>query len=345
MQPKTIKNYLSVIRKCSFWIGKPTLVPYQDAIVFFLPDVDKALLKVSSVAVKSKSWSEQGIDVIEKIKQADAICIFFGAMLRLALAFGLRRKEQIRCIPSLSDGGNKLLLRGSVSKTARDRDIEIFDPFQRYALDYAKKIARRGHSLGWAGNTYAQSVNHYNYLMSKKLGITGRDADCVGHGLRAEFSENMALLLGLLPPTLGGARGQLPVEDIRQIQSRVTRAMGHNRIEITGAYYGSFRLAPKGLGPKMCSMTVDGGLIVSLHINPSPPRDATGGLCPLTAIQLDRSAVHLQIDRDGQTAPGEAWQISGFSVTSLGIVEMLDEGQRQLVSDKLRIVCGGVEWD
>ena len=345
VQPKTINNYLSILRKCSGWLGKPTLVPSQNAIAFFLPSVDKAILKVSNLAVVSKSWSEQGIDVIAKIRLADSICPFFGAMLRLGLAFGLRRKEQLRCIPSTSDGGTRLMLRGSVSKTSRDRDIDIIHDFQRYALDYAKKIARRGHPLGWAGKTYAQSVNHYNYLMAKKLGITGRDADCVGHGLRAEFAENMALLLGLSPPTLGGSRGQLPTENIRQIQSRVTRAMGHNRIETTGAYYGSFRLAPKGLGPIICSMSIGEDLIVSLHINPSPPRDAAGGLCPLTAVQLDRSAVHLQIDRDGQTAPGDAWQIRGFGVTSLDVVHMLDEGQRRLVSDKLRRVCGGVDWD
>ena len=27
VQPKTINNYLSIIRKCSGWLGKPTLVP------------------------------------------------------------------------------------------------------------------------------------------------------------------------------------------------------------------------------------------------------------------------------------------------------------------------------
>ena len=270
---------------------------------------------------------------------------FFGAMLWLGLAFGLRRKEQLRCIPSTSDGCTRLMLRGSVSKTSRDRDIDIIHAFQRSALDHAKKIARRGHPLGWPGKTYAQSVNHYNYLMGKKLGITGRDADCVGHGLRAEFAENMALSLGLLPPTLGGARGQMVTENIRQIQSRVTRAMGHNRIATTGAYYGSFRLAPQGLGPKVCSTTIDGGLIVSLHINPVPPRDATGEICPLTAIQLDRSVVHLQIDRDGETVSVGIWHIGGFGVTSLGIVDVLDEGQRQLVSRKLRIVSGVADWN
>ena len=345
VQPKTINNYLSIIRKCSGWLGKPTLVPSVNAIAFFLPDVDKSKFKVSGIALVSKSWSEQGINVTAKIRQADAICPFFGAMLRLSLAFGLRRKEQLRFVPSISDGGTRLMLRGSMSKTRRDRDIDIVDDFQRYALDHAKKIARRGHPLGWAGRTYVQSVNRYNYLMSKKLGITGRDADCVGHGLRAEFAENMALLLGLVPPTLGGARDQLPAEDTQQIRSRVTRAMGHNRLAATGAYYGSFRLTPQGLGPKLCSMMIDGSLTVSLHINPSPPRDAAGALCPLTAIQLTRSSVHIQIDRDGQTASAGTWRISGIGVASLAHVDVLGGGQRKLLSDSLRTVLGGIPWE
>ena len=345
VQPKTIINYLSIIRKCSGWLGKPTLVPAVNAIAFFLPNVDRSQLKVSGMAVASKSWSEQGIDIIAKIKEADGICPFFGAMLRLSLAFGLRRKEQLRCIPSTSDGGTRLMLRGSVSKSGRDRDIDIVHGFQRFALDHAKKVARRGHPLGWAGRTYVQSVNRYNYLMSKKLGITGRDADCVGHGLRAEFSENLALMLGLVPPTLGGARDQMTVEEIRQIKSKVSRSLGHNRIETTGAYYGSFRLTPQGLGPKLCSMMIDGSLIVSLHINPSPPRDAAGALCPLTAIQLTRSSVHIQIDRDGQTASAGTWRISGFGVASLAHVDVLGDGQRKLLSDSLRRVLGGIHWE
>ena len=137
----------------------------------------------------------------------------------------------------------------------------------------------------------------------------------------------------------------MTVEEIRQIKSKVSRSLGHNRIETTGAYYGSFRLTPQGLGPKLCSMMIDGSLIVSLHINPSPPRDAAGALCPLTAIQLTRSSVHIQIDRDGQTASAGTWRISGFGVASLAHVDVLGDGQRKLLSDNLRRVVGGIHWE
>lgn len=344
VQPKTIKNYLSIVRKCTAWIDKPTLVPSQNALAFFLPNVDQIFLKVSALATKSKSWSEQGIDIVEKIREADAICVRFGAMLRLALAFGLRRKEQIRCIPSLSDGGNKLLLRGSVSKSGRDRDIEIVDPFQRYALDHAKKIARRGEALGWPRMTYKQAVNHYNYLLAKKLGITGANADCVGHGLRAEFSENLAMLLGFVPPTLGGSADQLPTEVIKQIQSQVTRAMGHNRVEITSAYYGSLRLKPRQPGPKVCSLVIGDDLIVTLHINPTPPRDADGQFSRLTPFQIDRSVVHIQIDREERIQSEGIWQITGYGAELLTHIELLNGPQRQALSDKLQVVLGKIGW-
>ena len=344
VQPKTINNYVSIIRKCCGWIGKTTLVPAQNALVILLPNVEPSLLKVSCIAVKSKSWTEQGIDVVAKILQADAICIVFGAMLRLALAFGLRRKEQLRCKPSHIDGSDKVMLRGSVSKTARDRDIEIVDPFQRFCLDYAKKIAGRGRHLGWEGMTMRQAQNHYNYLMGKKLGITGKDADCVGHGLRAEFAENMALRLGFVPPTLGGAGDQMPREAVRPIRAKVSRQMGHNRLTTTNAYYGSVTGRPQALGRKVCSLWIGDGLMASLHINPTPLKNDAGEYFKLTEVQLDRAAVHVQIDRDGQSQAVGVWRIKGFSMASLGDIEGIDLVQRQVLSEKLQLVMAPMGW-
>ena len=59
----------------------------------YLPQVDKNDLKVRKAALTSKSWSENGVDIKEKIYQADAIDWRFGLMIRMMLTFGLRRKE------------------------------------------------------------------------------------------------------------------------------------------------------------------------------------------------------------------------------------------------------------
>ena len=344
VKPKTMTNYLSVIRKCAGWVGKTKLMPENNAVAFFLPDVDKTLLKVTTLALKSKSWSEQGIDVVGKIREADALCIIFGAMLRLALAFGFRRKEQIKCVPTRIDGGNKVTLRGGITKSGRDRDIEIVDDFQRYCLDHAKKIAGRGGRLGWPGKTYQQSVNNYNYRMGQKLGITGANADCVGHGLRAEFAENMALRLGFVPPTLGGSPTQMPRDAIKGIQTKVTEEMGHSREIITGAYYGSVRLKPQVPGRKVCSMVIGDGMIASLHMNPTPLRAETGQFLPLTSVERNRTAVHIQIELDGSSQPEGMWRISGFSDALLEVVRAIDPAQRQVLSKKLQLVMGRMGW-
>jgi hypothetical protein len=46
--------------------------------------------------------------------------------------------------------------------------------------------------------------------------------------------------LGLLPPTLGGKRDQMPKEDREKIQMQVSESLGHSRVSVTTSYYGSF---------------------------------------------------------------------------------------------------------
>ena len=128
-----------------------------------------------------------------------------------------------------------------MAKSGKDRDIPIEHPFQRVCLEHAKRLCKdRDDFLGWPDRTYQQNVRRYNHLM-ERLGISGKDADCVGHGLRAEYAENIAMLHGLVPPVLGGKSSQLDQDSRLVIQNIVSRNMGHHRPEVTGAYYGEFR--------------------------------------------------------------------------------------------------------
>lgn len=247
ISPKTLQQYISVLRLISHWIGKETLMPKSNAAKHYLPQATDQQLKVTTVAQQSKSWTENGIDVIAKIKEADKLDPRFGAMLRLGLFFGLRRKEQLRIIPWAAhrEGDNHIKIRGNIAKNGRERDIEIIHPLQLAAIDHAKKTAGRGKELGgWSKHDYKQAYRKYGHLM-EKLGITREDADVVGHGLRAEFSENMALLFGFVPPTLGGETGIKASRETEDTRLRVSENLGHSRLSVTGAYYGTYKAVNK----------------------------------------------------------------------------------------------------
>lgn len=240
---KTIQNNLSRMRRVAEWIGKPALIPHR-FLHQMCPHVPPQDLKVSAIAQRSKSWSEQGIDVVAKILEADKLDARFGAMLRLGVSFGLRRKEQLRAKPHLMDAGGVLLVRQNMAKSGKDRDIPIEHPFQRVCLEHAKRLCPGQQDfMGWPGRSYEQNIKRYNYFMAR-LGISGRNTDCVGHGLRAEYAENIALLHGLVPPVLGGLATQADEGARLAIQNIVSRNMGHHRPEVTGAYYGNFRKPP-----------------------------------------------------------------------------------------------------
>ena len=309
VQAKTLQNYVSVLRRLCEWIGKPGVIPEQNCLFELLPGVETEELKVRTFAVESKSWTENGIDVVAKIMLADSIDKRFGAMLRLGLAFGLRRKEQLRIKPYDADGGAKLYIRANVAKSGRDRDIEILEEFQREALHHAKKITGKGKILGWEGLSYEQAINKYNYLMGKRLGITGRFADCVGHGLRAEFAENMALLFGYVPATLGGGRDQMPLEQIKQVQKRVTENMGHGRVEVTSAYYGPLQRRPNSVGRRIANVILPGDMMAVVYMNPMPVPDRTGEYLKMGLLQKERTAVHIEIVRDCEEKGAGIWRI------------------------------------
>ena len=303
LKNKTLENYVSVIRRLTEWINKPNLIPSVNALQHYLPNVDKAELKVKTYTDKSKSWTENGVDVSAKIKEAESFDTRFSAMLLLGFAFGLRRKEQLRIILSQADGGDKLMIRGSVGKSGRDRDIQIEHPFQRFCLDRAKKVAGKNQPLGWSGLTYQQSIERYNYYLRHRLGISGKDSQCVGHGLRAEFVENEFLRLGFVPPTLGGSVDQMPREQFKTIAKDVMAKVGHNRITPTGAYCGSLARRPKTMGKPIGRYTLPDDSIGTIYMNPLPTPAQDGSYPVLRQIEKQRTLVHLTIEAEGKAAP------------------------------------------
>jgi integrase len=237
LKASTMQQNLSVLRMFAGWIGKDKMIgPLKD----YLPDVDPKSLIVQTAADRSKAWTSNGVQTTEMIHKADDIDLRFGCMLRMQLAFGLRRKEVLMIKPWKSDRGDTLKIFDGESKNGRPRDIPIAVPIQREVLDYAKSLTSRGEPLGWPEpGDLKKNERHYNYLMAK-LGVSKNMMGVTGHGLRAEFAENEALRRGLLPPTLGGQRDQMSKEARENIQMQVSESLGHSRVSVTTSYYGSF---------------------------------------------------------------------------------------------------------
>ncbi len=252
----TMQNELSVLRKFAIWIGKKGMVR---GLPDYLPEVPKTELKRQSAAVTSKSWTKNGVNIDEKIALADALNERFGLMLRLAVAFGLRRKEILMLKPWKCDHGDYLSVYPNAGpKGGRARNVRIMNGYQRDVLDHVKSRMPKGDAMGWKTTrrgkpaTLAYNLKEYERRMAE-IGVTKSMAGVSGHGLRAEWSENSAMTdpdNPFVPPTLGGTADQMPAEDLEVALSKVSEMLGHSRPGVTSSYYGhfeGFRRAPRKL--------------------------------------------------------------------------------------------------
>lgn len=153
---KTVKNELSRLRVFFSKLGKPGLV---GTIGKYLPGVDPALLMVRAVAIQSKSWSEHGIDIISKFQEVDMRDQRLGLMLRLELAFGLRREEVIKCDPHAQDHGQYFQVFPGQGKGGRWRNIPVVSEAQRATLEFVKSRAQKNKPLGWNFSLSGKATN------------------------------------------------------------------------------------------------------------------------------------------------------------------------------------------
>lgn len=237
----TIQSRLSMLRILWRWLKKSGKVK---SLYEYLPSIDKKLLRVRTVAMQSKSWTANDVDLAKKLKEAKRVDERFFLMLLLQICFGLRRAEVLQFKPHKSDLGNRI--RVYEAKNGRQRDVDVETPWQRRVLDLVKTSIRgKLEYLGWretARNKPAdldQNLTRYNGYM-RRIGITRKDAGVTGHGLRAQYAENAALIAQVIPPTLGGVGGQMAKDELDLRRAQVSEKLGHSRISVTGAYYGSF---------------------------------------------------------------------------------------------------------
>jgi|SRR5471030_823843 len=311
-QVSTMQEYLSKLRVFSGWIGKESMVK---SLPKYLPHVDKEKLKVGKIARESKSWSENGIDIFQKIEEADALDWKFGLMIRMMLAFGLRRKEVTHNKPWKSDHGNKLVIYLGEAKGGRPRDIYFDNEEQRIVLDFVKSKLKKGEHLGWETDTRGKpatlkyNIRRYNHYMAR-IGITKLKDGVTGHGLRAQYAENSAIIAKMIPPTLGGTRDQMDRSDLDVKRAQISELLGHSRISVTANYYGSFGREVKTEEVNRCKNNIEAGLFALAGtrlqaVNPQRMLDClqlVGELAALDVAITPQQVQHLWMNHSARHA-------------------------------------------
>lgn len=192
-----------------------------------------------SVASTDKSWSGNGIDVDEVIALAAAEDPVLERLLIMAKEFGLRANEGLSMNPNESDGGDHLrVLHGA--KGGRRRVVR-FEPFGDDSLRRALEELQAKNPAGvkgWEGLSLDQARKRLYYLL-RKIGVTRKAMGVTLHGLRAQFAiDKFEQLSGSTAPVRGGAG--INYRHLDDVRLKISQAMGHNRIRVTSAYYGSF---------------------------------------------------------------------------------------------------------
>jgi integrase len=155
--------------------------------------------------------------------------------LELQQAFGLRREEAIKFIPSYADQGDHLILKPSWTKGGKARAIPIRTEHQRAVLDRAHKLAGKG-SLIPSNRNYGQQLRIYE-------GHTLRAGLSKMHGLRHAYAQRRyEELTGWKAPAAGGPPSKSLSSEQRKLDLEVrliiSRELGHERIQIVSVYLG-----------------------------------------------------------------------------------------------------------
>jgi integrase len=155
--------------------------------------------------------------------------------LELQQAFGLRREEAIKFIPSYADQGDHLILKPSWTKGGKARSLPIRTPQQREVLDRTRHLAGKG-SLIPSSRNYVQQLRIYE-------GNTLRAGLSKMHGLRHAYAQRRyEELTGWQSPAAGGPSSKSLTQEQREQDHEarliISRELGHEREQVTAVYLG-----------------------------------------------------------------------------------------------------------
>jgi len=221
----TMKNRLASLRWVLRKVGRGSIIAASNDRY----SIDRR----TYVATESKAL-ELTPELLEQIE-----CPYLKLSFRLQAAFGLRRMEAIKFRPSVAytSGANEIHLKGSWCKGGRPRTVPITDDAQRVLLAQVSALVGSG-SLIPAHLKYVDQLRRYEYACSK-VGLHKP------HGLRHAYAQDRYTELSGLEPPVHRADAVVLTADEREVDTAsrlaVSRELGHNRVDVVGAYIGTKR--------------------------------------------------------------------------------------------------------
>ena len=229
----TIKNRLAHLRWWADKVGKFDM----------LPDSNDAFGIERRVYVTNQS---KAVDIVSFEQALDLISDkHIRLSLELQAAFGLRREECLKFIPSWADHEDRIVLKGSWCKGGQQRSIPITTSYQRDVLDRARLLVGFASMIPF-NRSFIQQLKSYEYLTSK-VGLHKL------HGLRHRYAQSRYFqLTGWLSPADGGPSKDSVLhsdclsDEQKQswlksdLDARITISseLGHHRESITAVYLG-----------------------------------------------------------------------------------------------------------
>ncbi len=217
----TIKNRMAALRWWAHKVDKQNVIARSNEH-YGIPD-----RRFVANESKAKDLTE---NQLSKIKDQHV-----RMSLELQRAFGLRREEAMKFMPSYADKGDHIKLKSSWTKGGKPRAIPVQTETQREVLDRARALAGFG-SLIPSYRSYVQQLRVYE-------GNTTRAGLSSMHGLRHAYAqERYEELTGWKSPSAGGPDSKSLSPEQRKLdhEARLTisQELGHEREQISTAYLG-----------------------------------------------------------------------------------------------------------
>lgn len=221
ISPASIKNRMSVMRWWAEKVGKQSVISRDNSSY----GIDNRVYVTNES--KAITLDRSKLDTVndQHVKYS----------LELQAAFGLRREEAIKFVPSYADKGDHILLKDTWTKGGKPRSVLIRNDQQRELLDRVKQLTGNG-SLIPPDKNYVQQLNRYEKL-TVKAGLHKN------HGLRHQYAQDRYKeITGRLAPAAGGKNSKELSQEEKLLDNTarllISKELGHEREQITAIYLG-----------------------------------------------------------------------------------------------------------